>query len=193
MATAAPTATMSLDEYLALPHDDSVDRVVIEGELMERPMSRCNRFHGFAMSQVADSLHSWRRTQAKPEGLVFCGDVGFILSRDPLTTFGTDVAYVSLATLSRQTDESTQIVGCPIVAVEVLSPSDMQEDITEKIRLYLRNGTSVVWIVDPDDGSVTMYRSPRKPKFFSGDDEITCEPELPGFRANVSEFFLPEL
>ena len=81
------------------------------------------------------------------------------------------------------------IDGPPVLAVEILSPNDTQKEVHAKIADYLASGVAVVWVVDPIFQTVTVYRPQQKTAFFTDADELTAEPELPGFRARVSQFF----
>jgi Uma2 family endonuclease len=79
--------------------------------------------------------------------------------------------------------------GTPVLAAEVLSPYDKQKDIDEMIEEYLVCGVKLVWVVDPADETVPMYRPGRKPELFNSDQKLTGDPELPGFRCRVAEIF----
>src|SRR5512147_1219374 len=99
---------MTTEELLSLP-EDGVDRWLIAGELRERPMTRRNRFHSRAMVRLAYFLESWLDGQPQPRGQVLAGEAGIILRRDPDTTVGVDVTYVSAEVMARQTGESALI------------------------------------------------------------------------------------
>ena len=47
----------------------------------------------------------------------------------------------------------------------------------------------MVWIVDPDDQTVTIYRKPGEGRVLSDDAEITGEDVIPGFSCRIAEFF----
>ena len=53
-------------------------------------------------------------------------------------------------------DETERPVPPPLLAVEVLSPSNRRHDLVAKRRLYERAGVLSYWIVDPDEPSVTV-------------------------------------
>jgi Uma2 family endonuclease len=120
---------------------------------------------------------------------VYCGEIGVRLRRGPDTTVGVDVAYVSADTVARQTDETTLIEGAPVLAVEILSPSDTEEDINEKIDDYLAAGVPLVWIIDPHDRTVEIFRPGEEPALVNIRQELSGEPHLPGFRVAVAQFF----
>ena len=81
------------------------------------------------------------------------------------------------------------IEGIPVLAVEMISPSDTQEDINEKTELYLTCGVAVVWIVNPYDQTVTVYKPKAEPVLFNVQQPLDGNPELPGFRVRVAEIF----
>lgn len=179
---------MTTDELLAMP-DDGVERWLIEGQLREAPMSRRNMVHSSVMARASQALANWNDTQPEPRGKVLCGDSGVKLKGNPDTTVGIDVTYISAAVLAAQTGVSKIIQGTPTVAVEILSPSDKQEEIQEKVRSYLKAGVPHVWVIHAEDQFVLVYQPGEKPQFFNTDQELTAEPHLPGFRVAVARLF----
>lgn len=186
MATA--TTLMTTEELLALP-ENGTERWLIAGTLRERPMTRRNRFHSFTMTRVAQMLANWLDSQPEPRGQVLTGDAAVRLQRDPDTTVGVDVAYVAADVLARQTEEATIIDGAPVLAVEILSPSDTVEAINEKIDAYLAAGVPLVWIIDPFRRLVIAYRPDAEPALFTATQELTAAPQLPGFAVVVRRLF----
>ena len=62
------------------------------------------------------------------------GEAGFVLRQNPPSGVGIDIAYVSAEVAARQPD-AAYFDGPPVLAVEILSPSDTQESIDEKVTL----------------------------------------------------------
>jgi Uma2 family endonuclease len=187
MAVAAVPA-MTTEQLLALP-EDSVERWLIRGELRERPMTKRNRWHSRIMVRVGKFLDNWLDEQPEPRGEVLCGEAGAILERDPDTTVGIDVVYISAEVASKRSDDTTLIDGVPVLVVEILSPSDKQEEIDEMIDTYLEAGVKVLWVIDPHDRTVLVYRPGAKPVLVNDDQELSGEPELPGFRVRAALLF----
>lgn len=188
MIATTPKSTISLEEFLALP-DDGVDRELIRGEIRENGMTLRNHRHGRSESLIAYELVDWIKKQNEPPGIVVTGDTGFLLTRDPETFVGPDVAFVSAETAKKTSQESIFFESPPVLAVEILSPSNDVESIHEKIRLYLESGVKLVWIVDPEFRTVVVHRPDAQPTMFNAEQEITAEPFLPGFRAQIVKFF----
>jgi len=134
-------------------------------------------------------LDQWLRQQPEPRGKVYTGDVTFKLRPDSSTLVGIDVAYVSADLRARTPKKRRLIEGVPILGVEILSPSDVHSDLTEKVQEYLDAGVAVVWLVDPDFEVVGVFRPGQEPQFVNRSAKLGGEPELPGFRAAVAELF----
>lgn len=185
---ATVTTSMTTEELLALP-ENGMERWLIAGELQERPMPVRNRFHSRVMTCVATELENWRRRQPEPRGQVLTGDTGIRLQRDPDTTVGADLAYVTAEVLARQSQETTIIDGLPLLVVEILSPSDTVEHVNDKIDLYLAAGILLIWIIDPHWRTVTVHGPDAEPLLFTSRQELIAEPYLPGFRVLVQQLF----
>jgi Uma2 family endonuclease len=183
----APTVTMSFDEFLALP-DDGVRRELIRGELRTRGMTIRNRFHAQVESAVAGILRVWWMDQPRPRGRIVSGEVGFRLRGADDTAVGIDVAYVSPEMAASLGPKQVLFEGPPILAVEILSPSDTFGDVAEKVELYLEVGT-VCWVVDYRARTVVVHRPGAMAEALDEKDEIVGDPYLPGFRAHVAELF----
>jgi Uma2 family endonuclease len=187
--TDAATPLMTAEEFFALPDNDSVDRMLIQGKLLEKPMTRRNRWHSSTEARIASLLDQWARRQPKPRGRVFSGEGGFVLRDSPSTAVGIDVAYAS-AEVVQACDDSTRMVnGPPVLAVEILSPNDKQEEIIGKVREYLDVGVALVWIVEPEFQTVTVYRPNDRPQLFTGADVLSGEPHMPDLQFTVNEIF----
>jgi Uma2 family endonuclease len=195
MSVAATPALMTTEEFLALP-DDGVERWLIRGQLREKkpqpgekPMTVRNRTHSRLTIRVGKFLDNWLDQQPEPRGEVLGGEAGVKLRRDPDTTVGVDVVYVSAEVMARQSDDTTLIDGVPVLAVEILSPSDTQEEIDEKIDDYLSAGVPLVWVIDPHHRTVEIFRPGAEPALVNVRQELSGEPHLPGFRVPVAQLF----
>ena len=188
MTTATAKKRMTVDEFLALP-DDGVRRWLIDGEVREYGMTVRNRDHSRVMMRVGHRLTTWLDTQPLPCGEIVGGEAGFILPGDAGQVVGIDVAYITAELAAKKPTDTTLFEGVPVLAVEVLSPSDTRDYIGDRVALLLNAGVKVVWIVAPDDETVRVHRKGRGGKTFDNDEELTTEPELPGFRVPVASLF----
>ena len=194
-ALARPITT---EELLAMP-DDGKRRWIINGELREqemetgeiggRTMTVRNRFHSEAMANVTTAVNIWRYALSEPRGRVVCGEAGVRLPGDPGTTVGVDVAYVPPDVMVEQTADSTIVHGVPTLVVEILSPNDTVEQLDEMVATYQTAGVPLVWVVDPHDRTVTIYRPGDEPTLVNARQELTGGDVLPGFAVPVARLF----
>jgi Uma2 family endonuclease len=187
-AGAPPSTLMTTEQMLALP-ENGMDRELIRGELREKPMTRRNRRHSRSMVRIGTLLDNWLRQQPEPRGEIVGGEAGFRLSHNPDTTVGIDVAYVSAELASKTLADAFLYDGPPVLAVEILSPSDSKQDIHDKVQAYKDADVALIWIVDPFDRTVLVHRAGEEPEMFNVRQDLSGEPHLPGFRVPVTEIF----
>ena len=77
----------------------------------------------------------------------------------------------------------------PDLAVEVLSPNDLIYDVDEKIREYLDAGVKLIWIINPEQQTVTVYRADGSAARLTETDTLDGQQVVPGFSCLVGEFF----
>src|SRR5262249_52176066 len=150
------------EEFLDLP-DDGVERMLIRGLVREVGSKAGGAAatqppaHAFAVANACGVLGNWMSSRPKPCGRIYCGGVAFRLSQDPDTLVGVDVAYVD-ARVVADTPRKARFIGrAPVVAVEVLSPEDRQEGITDRLKAFLDAGTRQIWLLEPTFETLAVY------------------------------------
>jgi len=188
---ATPPKRLTAEEFFEFVHrPDNEGRwfELVRGEVIE--LSRPTLAHGVVCGNAGGML--WSYSFSRRKGFIAANDTGIVLERDPDTVRGPDVAYLegvkSLADLPQKWAEFA-----PRLVVEVLSPNNRADQINRKILDYLRNGVELVWLVDPEVRSVTVYTPHNGPRSFADEDELTGEDVLLGFKCKVADFFfIPE-
>ncbi len=98
-----------------------------------------------------------------------------------------DVAYVANHRVPE--DRTKGFPFPPDLAVEVISPSDILWDVSEKVLAYLDAGTCMVWVIDPVLEHVAVYRPGKVSKIFKIGDTLTGEDVIEGFSCPVEKLF----
>lgn len=180
----------TIEDLLAMP-EDGVERWLIQGRLREKDaeMTKRNRFHAALTARLSQLIGNWIDTRPEPRGEVYDGEAGLYLRRNPDSAVGVDVVYMPPGSDAARTDRTTMIEGRPALIVEVLSPSNTEEEVNEKADDFLAAGVSHVWIVDPHLQAVTVLRPGRPPEMFNTTHTLTAEPEMPGFAIPVVKLF----
>jgi Uma2 family endonuclease len=172
-------------EWANSPENENRWFELVHGEVIELPPPK--KPHGIFCLNVAWRLQSYVRKRRK--GYLTINDAGVILERDPDTVRGPDVAlYEDEDTFAEMPPGYAE--NPPVLVAEVLSPNDRADRTSRKITDYLRNGVCLVWVLDPETQSVTVYRPDKGPQLLQGKQKITGEEVLPGFQCRISDFFV---
>jgi Uma2 family endonuclease len=187
MSTGTAATLMTAEEFYDWVHrPENANRwfELVRGEVVELPPP--TKRHGVVSANIARILGNY--TVAQGVGYVTSNDSGVILERSPDTVRGPDVALYEDATSFEELHPKYGEVP-PRLAVEVLSPNDQAAQVLNKITDYLTNGVELVWLVNPDERKVTVHRPEKSPYRLTGDQELTGDDVLPGFRCRVADFF----
>jgi Uma2 family endonuclease len=79
---------------------------------------------------------------------VVIGETDFRLA--PRTVRKPDVAFIAKAQMKDIDFRCTPIPGAPLLAIEMISPSNLAQDTLKKVRQYLAAGSAAVWLVYPE-------------------------------------------
>lgn len=178
------TRLLTADDLWNMP-DHGGHFELVKGEL--RPMSPAGYSHGRVTMQLAAPLHRFVRTHKL--GDVVSAETGFIIARDPDTVLAPDIAFVQQSRIPSSGIPSKFWNGCPDLSVETVSPSDTVSEVEEKAQEWIAAGTRLVWVLDPHQRTVTIYRSDKTPEILGIDATLDGEDVVPGFRIAVCELF----
>jgi Uma2 family endonuclease len=174
---------MTLEEYARLDEpDERYVSELVRGVVVREP--RPGDPHGLVQACVVSVLRVW----AKSVGARVTVESGYILSDDPPTLRGPDVAVV-LVPRKTHDQPGNWVRGAPDVAVEVLSPSDTSSAMQEKVLDYLNAGSKLVWLVDPRARTVTVVRPDGSARLLRSREILEGESALEGFSVPVAELF----
>jgi Uma2 family endonuclease len=173
---------ITAEEFAQLPDPpDGSRQELIRGIVVTMPPP--GGLHRVCCSKINRRLGNF--VEANQRGTVAVNDTGFVSERDPDTVRGADVAFWSRERLSEVPGGYIEVA--PDLGVEVVSPNDHYSRIQKKIRHHLAHGVRLLWVVDPEDRSISVYRSPHQATILSETDTITGEEVLPGFSCKVAD------
>lgn len=175
---------MSVEEFLALP-DDGCQYELVQGELIEMPGS------GFEHSDIGLGLGAELRAFVRKHSLgrVTGSDGAYVLNREKRTVLVPDAAFVRADRLPPPGERSGVLELVPDLVIEVASPNDSANMISEKVREYLDAGVQLVWVVFPKRRMVQIYTPDRSSHLLYEDDVLDGGDVLPGFEMRVGAIF----
>jgi Uma2 family endonuclease len=174
-------------DLLALPNVGKYE--LVEGELIMSPAGFMD--HGRIIARLLARLTTYVDKQKL--GVTSDGQTGCWMTSGNLRC--PDVSFLSKARVKASFGQkSVFLQGAPDLAIEVLSPNESARMIDDKIADYFESGARLVWIVNPADKTVGIYRSVKLDRTLRSGDELSGEDVVPGFSMPVDEVFKqPEL
>jgi len=181
--SATLTKPITPEEFLALP--DSVRYELVNGELVERPMSALSSLvEGRVFKRVDDHCEKQKL------GWVWPGTLSYqIFPDEPHKNRRPDVSFIRKERLALEDLDVGNLRIVPDLAVEVLSPNEKAYKVDEKIEEYLAAGVKLIWVINPETKTVLIHRADGTTTRLKNSDEISGEDVLEGFSCKVSEFF----
>jgi Uma2 family endonuclease len=182
MSTVTQNKPLTAEEFFRLPEpEDGSQLELVRGEVIT--MTPPGGMHGVACSNsnriIGNFVHDHKL------GTVACNDTGFITERGPDSVRGPDVAYWSKQSLKAV--PLGFIEAAPDLIVEVLSPSNTKKHIRAKLREYFAKGVRLVWVLAPEDRTLTTYRTLDEGRLLHESATVTGEDVLPGFTCRISD------
>ncbi len=184
MAVAMEKRTYTIDDLWELSHRSGKRLELVRGEIRE--MAPAGDEHGYVAGQLLVIVSQFVKQHRL--GYTFAAETGFVLAQEPATVRAPDFAFVSR--------ERAPEGWCrqfaryiPDLVAEVVSPGDTFVDVMEKVDDWLNAGVKMVWVVNPAQQTVHVYRSGQPVRVLNAQDMLTGEDVLPGFECKVAEIF----
>ena len=176
--------TVAEFEQWQLSWDDAHRYDLWDGEVTE--MAPAGADHGAIAMRAGYLVMEYVRRHGL--GRTYAAETGFVLDEVRQRVLGPDVAFVTRSRVPAGSQPGF-FRGAPDLAVEVRSPSQSHPEMDTKAAGYLAAGTRLVWVVDPDSRTVTVYRPDRAPVELAPDEYLDGYDVLPGFRVAVAAIF----
>ena len=176
---------LSADDLYAMPEHGGRNELV-QGELIK--MSPASTKHGSIAMRLAG--HLWNFVVPNDLGELYAAETGFMLTQNPDTVRAPDVAFILR---ERIPDEGVPVTGfwaiAPDLVGEVISPHDRSSDVQQKVNDYLAAGVRLIWLVDPQTQTVTVYQSREQVHILLINDSLDGADVLPGFSLPLTVLF----
>lgn len=178
------TELMTAEEFLMMP-DDGFRYDLVKGELFK--MSPVGGEHGVRIGRLTGALSHY--VDVNDLGEVFGAETGFKLFRNPDTVRAPDIAFVSKERIPEGEFSEKFWEIAPDLAVEIVSPSETYDEVSEKIDDYLDAGVKAVWIVRSKKKTISIHRTGQPVKVLTVNDLLDGEDIVPGFKYSIAKLF----
>ena len=158
---------------------------VIDGVRVERePMGAFETVLASWLCHLLNSFAADRKLGLAVSEVLFILNAQRNLRRRP------DVAFVSYArwpTSVMAREPAWNVV--PDLAIEMVSRTNLAEEIDRKIMDYFQSGVRLVWVFYPDSGRVYVYQSPTQVSILERTDTLDGSEVLPGLRLPMAQLY----
>lgn len=151
---------LTVDEYLALQAQSDVALEIIDGEIRGKNMPMGGGLiHASIGVNVSTPLRLYMRKHPQ-HGIVFGDNVSFLMfnvGQGLKHSFVPDVGFLRANNIPADWSPDKPHPGVPNLAIEVVSPGDTANEISEKVKTYLDKGTEQVWVLYPINQTAHQY------------------------------------
>lgn len=170
---------VSLDEFLAM-EETKPYLELIDGEVVPKPMP--TQVHGRLVTRMLIRLGTYLESTGEGE------------AETEVRHLDRDEERVYLPDVSVHLGQTPPVAAGPVerppaIAVEVISPDDRWGRVAERVAFYLRTGTQLVWIVDPGEQQVVVYRPRSEPELRARAQALDARPVLADFTLAIGDLF----
>jgi Uma2 family endonuclease len=165
--------------------DDHADKLceLVEGILVEKAM-------GSYESLLAVEIAALLRNFVKPRKLGGVLGADGMLRLSPGLIRIPDVSFISAAKLADNALRKHRVARlAPDLAVEVLSDSNTDKEMEQKLKDYFAAGTQLVWIVNPDAKTLLAHTSSAGSRLYREKERVPGDPVWPGFELDLASLF----
>jgi Uma2 family endonuclease len=175
--------TATEQDVLDVLHKEGRLCELVDGVLVEKPM-------GFRESALAATLITFLKMFVTPRrlGTVTAPDGTLRLTAGLVRI--PDVAFISWDRIPGRRLPQQPIPNLvPDLAVEVLSRSNTADEMERKRREYFGHGARLVWLIDPEARTVTVYTDPATSAVLHEAQTLDGGSVLPGFELPLRDLF----
>ena len=178
------TTLITAEQLLEMP-DNNMRRELVRGEPIQ--MAPAGREHGLRAAKIG-----WRlgqHVEVNQLGETYAAETGFIIERNPDTVRAPDASFVRQEVTDRIGPVDGYLPCVPDLAIEVVSPSDSYNYVSDKVMQWLEAGCRMVIVVDPIRRTVTVYRSRNDITILTEEDTLLGGDVVEGWEVPVADLF----
>lgn len=157
---------------------------LIDGRIV--PMPPAGEEHGMVEFTLGRKLGNF--VEDNQAGRIVGGETGIYIRRNPDRIRGADIAFIARDRVSDKPSAGFLEIA-PDLVVEVTSPNDRWQAIRKKLEDYFSIGVQWVWLVEPENRAILVYRSMSDVIVLNEDDMLRGEGALEGFEIPVKSVF----
>jgi Uma2 family endonuclease len=184
MTERAMPVLLEPDDLLRLPDGDHYE--LIDGVPKAKEKGAATDEIGLYLGSLLVAF-----VRSRKLGHIFGPQTGYVcFPDDPKRLRLPDVSFVAAGRLEGGKAPEGHIKIAPDIAVEVISPNNLYEEIETKVADYRSAGVKLIWIVNPKTRTVLIRRLDGSCAEVGATGQLSGEDVLPGFTCPVADLFV---
>jgi Uma2 family endonuclease len=179
------SANYTAEDLLTMPDGDLYE--LVDGQLVERPMGTESSWVGGKLFRL---IAEYAETNGLGWGLPSDSSYQCFPNR-PNQVRKPDISFIRLGRLPNEEFPRGHCRIAPDLVAEVVSPNDFYSEVIRRILDFQSAGVPMIWVIDPDSRTVTVYRSDNSLTLLHEHELLSGENVLEGFTCNIAELFPP--
>jgi Uma2 family endonuclease len=179
----SPTALLTPDDLLTMPDGERYE--LVEGIPKEKGV-------GAKSNEISGLVYAALLAFVRPRklGRAYLSETGYVcFPGKPKSVRFPDVSFVRTDRIPNGVSPDGYFTVRPDLAVEVISPNDLYEEVEEKLTDYREAGIPLVWVVSPRARTVLVRRLDGSANLLLESGELSGEDVVPGFTCKIAELF----
>lgn len=144
--------------------------------------------HGTAVLNLSKKLADYLQSIDDARRGYACFEVGLVVARRPDTVRCPPISYFTEGEPFSELDR-TMTEQKPSLVVELASTNERRKAMSDRVEEYLAWGIEMVWVGDPVEKEVHVFRRDDENERASEQDTFSGDPVLGGFRMSVADLF----
>jgi Uma2 family endonuclease len=181
---------LSIEDYVRLYEEEGAFEI-IAGE--RRPIMPPVMMHVWMIKVLARILDEYCRLHKLGEVLT---ESPYVISYDSKWVAGSRVPDLMFFTKARWEGyiknekewASKPMLIVPDMVIEVVSQNDRYSEINEKVRVYEKDGVTLIWVIDPHKKTADVYESGKR-QALSESDTLSGGAVLPNLDIVLADLF----
>lgn len=152
-------------------------------------MEPTGSYTGWFNMNIGTDLTLWNRKSRL--GIVFDSNTGFTLPNGAIRS--PDASFITRERWEKVNEEDRQKFAhiCPDFVIELLSGSDHERTLQEKMHEWMENGCRLAWMINPFNKETTIHRRRGNKEIRPFNQLLNGEDVLPGFILDLENLYTP--
>ncbi len=167
---------ISFDEFLEFANED-ISCELLDGVLI------INSPAGYRHQAISRFLITYLDQFGLKTGYGRALNAPFIVKLDP--KWGPEPDLIFYKSSKESLIKDTYFDGLPDLIIEILSPTNRDDDLDKKLPKYLSIGIPEVWIIDPESRELIFYEGNKSKTVYSRPDDVIVSKVIPNLHVRL--------